>query len=553
MVFQYNANTLVGLEDRRSVSESVALEVLQLEAAQKNGIIPATFPIDRWSAQAIRYRTYWSWFNGDVLEETVGQTKDGRPIYRYPLKINPVRNFAQKHVNLLFGEVPDTPTPLVKIVAAPKALIANPSDALKKSANFCASLVNEVWTASSGRSIQEEAGLNSQFLGGAVFQIDYVPWRTDLLVPLKIKYIYPDFFLPVWKPDDYNELLEAFVVYRLNPVEAHLNWQLTDTSAALPIYVEHWTKDHYTIMVDGKPLQARYPDGTTITYFERPNPWGFVPFEYIPRLRAGNFYGLSFVPNVSGLALELNARTADEGDAMRLTAHPRYKGRNLTNQIQEKSLDNRGNTYLDLGMKNPLTQADPELDNLDPPEWTESFSQHKTYLWSQMMREGDLGPIAYGEDEGSQRSALTLAFRMYPSTSMARRQRSYWTDGLRRIAHKILSMSAQIGVSIDGQRVPANFAQQIDLSPDWLPMIPRDREAQVNEIVALVQAGLMSPEKALEDLGNVPDVKVELERIRDWLTFRAELDMSTGQAGDGSRVQTRQFSAQQGLKEEPTE
>lgn len=516
-------NTIPGNDFARYGDDaSGVISLMQLD--QDAGRLPQNFPLILWQEQSARYLWYWSWHRGEVLEEEMGKTKDGRTVYRYPLKLNPVRNFARKHAALLFGEVPDTPIPMVKTIITPKTIFADPTDTMKKDALFYASLVNEVWTANNGRSIQYENGEISQFLGGSVFQVGYTPWREDLLIPVTVKNIYPNFFLPIWSTDSYYDLLEAWVIYRIPAATAREMWNIEPIRDATSVlYAEHWTRKEYSITVDGKALEATYPNGMRVTFDHLPNPFGFVPFVYIPRLREGSYYGSSFIPDIAGLALEFNSRTADEGDAMRKTVQQRFKGSNITGEITTRKLDDKGNVYLDLGVTNPALDDPPELSPLDPPQWDNAYSAHKTFLWDQLLREAGLGPIAFGEDEGSQRSALTLAFRMWPSTVVAKAQRTFWTDGLNQVARYILRIIAIKHVYVAGKTVSAGFEKLYDIAPDWLPMIPRDREAQVNEIILRLQSNSISIEKALEDFGDVSDIKAEVDRIRDWATFMASL------------------------------
>lgn len=509
----------------------------------KDGFIPATFPMHLWRDQASRYDAYWAWHTGEILEEIVGHTKEGEPVYRYPLKINPVRDFARKHAALLFGEVPDTPTPLVKTLIAPKTIYGNSSKSMKEQGEFLSDFVTEVWMSSNGRSIQYENGEISQFLGGSVFQVQYVPWRKDLLIPIQIKNIYPNYFLPIWGADNYYDLLEAWVIYRVDPAVAHAQWGI-DTGGLRPaIYVEHWTKDYYEASINGKPLEASY-DGVRVSYDRQENPFGFVPFVYIPRVREGSYYGSSLVPDIAGLALEFNSRAADEGDAMRRTVHQKYWGRNIHGDIKERRLDAAGNTFLDLGPTNPVWESDPTIEPLDPPEWDPSYSKHKEFLWGQLMREANLGPIAFGEDEGSQRSALTLAFRMWPSTIIAKAQRTFWTDGLIQVARYVLLMAAIKGIEVDSQRVPADFDKKFSITPQWLPMIPRDREALVNEMILRLQAGAVPIEKALEAFADVPDIQEAMQQIMRWLIFNTQLAAAgkTQEGGAGSGAPTQMVS-----------
>lgn len=529
--------TLPGVDDRRSPNTVV------FQIDEKH--VPTSFPMALWAMQTARYFEYWSWFNGQTLNEKQEIGTDGKTRMKYPLGINPVRNFARKHAAILLGEEAfDTPYPLVKTVVTPKPSVTdvevddqdqakttvNSDD--KKWAQISQNIVNNVWAQSNGRALQMENAVLSQFLGGCIFQLSWEPWRKDEYeIPIFIKNIPPDFFLPVWRTDDYFDLLEAFVVYRIPSHVARELYGYEGQAHTYVTYCEHWTRTKYSIYLDGQPISSGRT-GAEFLYKDVPNPFGIVPFVYIPHAREGNFYGSSIVEDIRGLVRELNARAADLGDSIKDTVHRKRYTRDLSVDPKPKQLD-RGVFAINLGNTNITTKAQPDVWTEDPPVLSDGLASFPGYLWSQLLREGQMGDIAFGEDEGSQRSALTLAFRMWPSTAHARTERTFWTDGLNAIAKMILKMcvvkSRELKLAL-----PPDLLRRVQLSQDWLPQIPRDREQQVNEVVLRFQAGLLSPQKALEMLGDVRDIEAEIELIKDWQTFQASLQVQQepGQNGE---------------------
>src|SRR5690606_16077336 len=115
------------------------------------------------------------------------------------------------------------------------------------------------------------------------------------------------------------------------------------------------------------------------------------------------------------------------------------------------------------------------------PALSQGFNDFLDTLFNQLLREGHMSSTAFGEDEGSQRSALTLAFRMWPSTSHARAEQAFWNEGLQVIAKMILGMMQTKGLF--DNRIPSDFKKRFDFVLDWQPQIPRDRESKVAEII----------------------------------------------------------------------
>lgn len=530
-------------EDRFPSGYQEALTI----ADSESGKLPQGFPLTRWNTQWNRYREYWSWFDGTKLAETLDhQDADGNPVAKYPLAINMVRTFSRRRAAVVLGESPDNHLPLVRTVAQARRKIngGDPDEESKKLALSLENVINEVWMASDGRSMQYENAVMSEFLGGAVVKVKYVPWEKDLVVPVCYEQVIPDHFLPVWNPKKYSDLLEVYEVYRIpSRIAAALypDMGLPSDSGSV-IYVEHWHKDHYSIYVNGKPLVWKTPDGERIKFHMLENPFGFCPYVYLPAQRdGGSFYGPSLVPDIKGIMIEYNARMADNGDAIRETIRRRRYMRNATQQTIREVLIGEDTYVIDLGVEPPHSKHPPEIWTEDPPKWGPEMTNFTSHLWSQGLREGALQSVGFGEDEGSQRSALTLAFRMWPTTAKARVTRTFWTDGLNRLAMMTISILEIQGWLSENIPESKDWRKRVHFDQDWHPMIPRDREQEVNEVILMYQSGLMSPERALETLGGVKDINTELDLIKEWLEFQSSMQPTSGEsestpkkAGSGS-------------------
>lgn len=534
---------LPGVEDVRT---SMDVGINNLE----QNMFPDTFPLALWKAQVARYYDYWQWFNGAVLAERISKKDDKKIIYKYPLGINLVRNFTRKHASVLLGEEEfDSGNPLVTTRVSPRPSLKkrktgnNTDDATNQAdkdlAKLCEDIVAQVWADSNGRSLQMEQAEISQVLGGCAFQVSWNDNDDEHEVPITVKKITPDFFMPIYKSDDPWNLIEAFVTYRISAAEATAEYGWKGEQNGQVVFCEHWTRDRWEIMINRQTAVIR---GEVA---KGKNPFGFVPFVYIPHLREGNFWGSSMVEDIRGLVRELNARAADMGDAIRATVHRKRYSRDISGKVTIKNLDN-GVDAIDLGNTSPATKVSPDVWVEDPPVLSDGLVNYPKELLQQAMREGSLGPISFGEDEGSQRSALTLAFRMWPSTSHARAERTFWTDGLNQIARYIIRMciikedKLKLGLEKD-------CLKHIRFEQKWLPQIPRDREQKVNEVILLFQAGVRSPELAIEQLGDVQYPEQELARIKEWQTFQANLQIAmkqaaspgtSGTAGAGAKTST---------------
>jgi hypothetical protein len=529
MPHSYVDEILPGIDLEKSPNPAGEIDALQM------GKMPKDFPRLMWNEAINRYGDYWHWWSGEGLAEIVGRTDKNEPLYKYPLKINPVRTYSRIHNNMLWGETTDDNMPQVttRILAEPSFMTGKPSDSDKKLAKFYERLISYVWQKSNARAILWEGGLLSQFLGGIYYQISYQPWRKDLKVPLLIRMLKPDFVLPIPNPDDPFDLLECWIVYRMTPASAREYYgqqSVTGTSTATggstyATYVEHWTRDQYTVYINGEPLEALYDvpgyAPVKVSYDHQPNPFGVVPVVYIPRIREGNFYGSAITPDIVSLMTERNSRLADIGDMVMQNSHLHWFGRNIYRAPKPMPLDG-GTDYLDLG-QSPPNSGEPEIWAETPPNLTESLIHYGDSLEVAEQREAFISPMAFGIDEGSQRSGTTLQIRMWPTISMARSQRNFWTCGLDRLAQLIIHMLSALKFSVDGQQVSRDHLTMLVITQVWAPYLPRDEEQATNRIVLLKQSGAMSTRRAVELQQDVVDVDEEVELIEADQKAAAEL------------------------------
>jgi hypothetical protein len=328
----------------------------------------------------------------------------------------------------------------------------------------------------------------------------------------------------VWSEDHKWDLLEVYVCYRVTAAAAAAQYGVNIGSNGFGYYLEHWTKDSYSIYINNEPITVE-----GVVYDNVRNPFNVVPFVYIPHLREGAFYGPSHVDDLIGLVKEYNARLSDLGMAIKKTVERKRYVKNLTSDPKPHRMFD-GTQVVDLGTGVPGGES-PEIQFEDPPNMSEGFIGFPEDIYREMLRQSHMNSVTDGEDEGSQRSSLTLAFRMWPSTSHARPERSMWNEGINRIFYiAMLMLAIKNWKTPSGKSVPKEFSKRVQASPDWMPQIPRDRESQLNEIILRLQSKSMSLETALEQFADIRDIPREVQRIVRWMLFEASLGSIGGQA-----------------------
>lgn len=481
--------------------------------------------IDEWREQLVKYSNYWQWMDGQVWEtvDMSAQTQAGKaPPLLFPVQINPIYSAAMIHRNTLFGEVPDTGVPLFKPRAIPKRWGKSNEDAGTKSkedAEFVTDLIDAVMYQSNSRSSMMDAGFISQALGGFVFKVAYEPWNRNLMpgLPIAFRQVEPEYFLPIYSVSDRWHLIECRVGRMIDRYEAAERYGVS-TNRDRVLYLEIWRKDTVKITVDGQPAMIKVGD-IEVAQSSVHN-WGFVPFVYIPHEQVGQFYGVPIVHELANLLKEYNGRVADIGDAVRNSIERLIIMTNAdAGDLKIKNMD-AGIKVLSTGKEMSGTQGKRVdlVGSVDLPQGTSDYIQFlKKEVWHALSTPA----VAYGEDEGSQRSALTLAFRMWPLTAHIRAERSLWTEGWRVLcdyALKILFMkqTGDYGDLAEGTpwKVTKDHLGHM-LTMDWAPMIPRDRESEINQLILRHQDKQLSTEGAMEKSGDIQDIAEELKRVKE--------------------------------------
>jgi len=485
-----------------------------------NASLPAVQPNDGyphtdWHAQRSLYSAYWNHFDGDWLGESDG---DDSTSLKYPLKLNPMKMACMMHAAFLFGEVPDSNAPLVRTICEPWK--PGPSKTERNLADYLTYFVNRVLEENGARTLQQEGGIVSQIMGGTCFQVLHDPDRTFRgYLPIRVDPLLPEFFFPVPSGQDYRRVDEAFVAYTMSRIQArHAYGYPVGEDAGITqdvLYQAHYLPDKFSVTVGEYDAIWR-----GVPQRNLPNLFYGIPITYIPHIRVGSFYGESLLADRIDLAKEVNARFADIGDIVKENSMQLPAILNVR-KITIRRLAN-GRDILDLGQSIP-TQGEPKIIYPTSVQANPATIQWASDLLNLARTEAYTPPIVYGLDEGSQRSALTMAFRMMPLIKHIEQERQWWGEGLEEVARNILLTAASLGLD---KRITLEAVQGVKIWQDWAPILPRDREQEVNEIILRVNNGLMPVEEALARLGDIRDIETALKLIVAWMRQKAEIEAS---------------------------
>lgn len=471
------------------------------------------FPYELWEEQLSKYEEAERWFNGSALDDQPEAPNAKTDLY--PLRINPLLSTCLKHAYALFGEVEDDGRPLVVT-----KFVTN-GDAEKALAETAEEALNQVWWESNGRAIMIENGILSQVYGGAVFKATYVPWEDvktggTRTIPIRIERINPKGFVGIPDSSDMYRLSEAWFVKPILTQEAR-RWGYKGEDKVV-WFIEHWLKDKYTLNLNDRPV-TKILKGDEEHPLGGKNPWGVVPAVYIPHLRVGTFLGINAIDHLKGLVKEMNLRYGDYGDAVNDDSHSTTAMRNVQGSAKIKKVGSQD--VVDLGTTQGITGNEPEPDMFEVRKTRASTAMQNLLqeIYGQYRRDAFIPAVADGEDEGSQRSAMTLAMRFWPLGSHVSTERLFWTPALDVFQNTLLRMmSARSIGEIKEEHTKMRMKQK------WAPLLPRDREADVQEWVTRAAANLGSIEHLLELTGDIEDVQEEREAILKWIEDVKEIE-----------------------------
>ena len=243
--------------------------------------------------------------------------------------------------------------------------------------------------------------------GGVFWRVRYALDADSAfdLYPFKFEPIHADYVFPVFAPGS-TKLSEVFVRYQLPREAARAEWgQWSNDWPDLIEYREHWTSARGGL--PGTLSITVGVEGTRKEIKTEQNPFGFVPFVYIPHIPSNGFFGIPLAEwaGAVDLAEEYNERLANTGDILKQNSYPFGV---LTNYPAAKikqpfRLWKGGPTIVDLGSGLPDGKT-PEMAWFEAADISAGTMTYLDGLKKELRMSMAIPPVAVGEDEGSQRS-----------------------------------------------------------------------------------------------------------------------------------------------------
>ena len=338
-----------------------------------------------------------------------------------------------------------------------------------------------VYDANNLEQLDFDTELDTAILGDGCFKVTWDPQEHRVRVSA------PDVqgLFAWWVGDDVSRVWRVSSSYQISADEVELLYGVRAPGQKRELtVVEVWTARDFELWIDNALFE------------QKPNPYGFIPFVIYPNLREPKkFWGVSDIPSIKEPARELNRALSQLSMILELSGNPIAVLENVENAediaVQPGAvweLPEKARAYL--------------LDLLQGG----GVGLHVDYMNLIYRTLHDLSEsprTAFGDNERGL-SGVALEMELHPLLQKVRRKRLIRTAAYKRrneMALRILEQRTGTSYSPYRSRIV------------WGPVLPTDRSRMVRDEQILVEAGIHSRKRAMDNLG-IEDPEAE---FREWL------------------------------------
>ncbi len=332
-----------------------------------------------------------------------------------------------------------------------------------------------------------ETELDAAILGDGCYKVTWDPRQK------RIRISAPDVqgIFVWWLGDDVSRVWRLASRYRLSAEEVQFLYGGGATRRVAPgtgkrqsTVVEVWTDRRFELWVDDVLLERKA------------NPYGFIPFVVFPNLREPKkFWGVSDVPPLMEPARELNRALSQLSLILELSGNPIAVLENVEN-AQDIAVQPGAVWEIP-------EQAKAYLLDLLQGGGVKLHVDYIDLLYRALHDLSESPRTAFGDNQRGL-SGIALEMELHPLLQKVRRKRLIRTSVYRRRNEMVLRILEQMAGEAFG-----NHRSRVV----WGPVLPQDRARLVRDEEIMVNAGIHSRRRAMDELG-VEDPDAELER---WL------------------------------------
>ena len=384
------------------------------------------------------------------------------------LTVNYARAFVEKVTSYLMSGV---------------GFCVDPSDTSAESAERARraeEALRDVYEANNLEQLDFDTELDCAVLGDACFK---VTWDVE---QGRVRVTAPDVqgVFAWWAGDDIGRVWRVASRYTLSSGEAASRYGVKASGREATV-VEAWTGDMFELWVDGAVVSRRK------------NPYGFIPFVLYPNLRQPKrFWGVSDVQQVREPAQEINRALSQLSTILELSGNPIA----VLENVEESR---------DIAVQPGAVWEIPEsarayLLDLLQGGGVRLHVEYIDLLYRALHDLSESPRTSFGDNQRGL-SGVALEMELHPLLQKVRRKRLIRSAAYRRRNDMILRiLERRTGVTYRPCRSRVL----------WGPVLPQDRSRLVREETMLVEAGIHSRKRAMEQLG-VEDTESEFNRLRE--------------------------------------
>jgi len=289
-----------------------------------------------------------------------------------------------------------------------------------------------------------------------------------------------------WVGDDTSQVWRLASKYSLSVEETEFLYQVKPRGKTATV-VELWTAQDFELYLDNALVERK------------PNPYGFIPFIIYPNLHEPKkFWGISDLPQIIESQRELNRAMSQLSRILELSGNPIA----VLENVEESE---------DIAIRPGAVWNIPEdakaylLDLLQGG----GINLHINYINLLYRALHDISEAPRSAFGGTERdlSGVALQIELNPLLQKVRRKRLIRTAAYNRRNEMILKLLEKY----QGESFGDNRLRVV-----WGPVLPQDIDRQVNNEQILVQTGIHSRRRAMDEIG-VRDPDYEFKR---WLEER---------------------------------
>jgi len=359
------------------------------------------------------------------------------------------------------------------------------SDEARARARRAEQALYQVYEDNNLEQLDFETEIDCAILGDACFK---VIWDTETK---RVRITTPDTqgIYAWWLGDDTSRLWKVASKYNLTSDEVEILYKVKPKGKTANV-VELWTAHDFELWLDNAQVE------------KKPNPYGFIPFIIYPNLREPKkFWGISDLPQIMEPQQELNRAMSQLSKILELSGNPIA----VLENVEESE---------DIAVKPGAVWNIPEdakaylLDLLQGG----GVSLHIDYINLLYRIVHDIAESPRAAFGGTERdlSGVALEIELQPLLQKVRRKRIIRTDAYNRRNRLILKLLEQYQNE--------NFGNN-RLRVVWSPVLPRDFTRLVSNEQILIQNGIHSRRRAMDEVG-VKDPEMEFNR---WLEERGTI------------------------------